>query len=177
MISFLAPESTMPLYHEMTEAQQHYVENLYYKCDTLTTELKKENISTLLFSSTMVQLMTGDITMSSIHSMEVEALASLLQKYGRQRFKDSEKLVMAIKKSIRDSYHIGLVAQDSIDNNLGMQMRFIRAFKQELKTINKAIKNIMETLPEATCLLSIPSIGPVDAAGILAEIGQINRSL
>lgn len=163
------------LVHQMTEAQQHYVENLYYKCNTLTTELKNENISTSIFSSTMVQLMTGDITMSSIHSMEVEELANLLQKYGRQRFKDPEKLATAIKKSIRDSYRLGRVAQDSIDINLGIQMRIIRAFEQEIKTIDKAIKDIMEALPEATCLMSIPGIGPVYAAGILAEIGQIDR--
>ena len=163
------------LIHQMTEAQQHYVENLYYKCNTLTTELKNENISTSIFSSTMVQLMTGDITMSSLHSMEVEELANLLQKYGRQRFKDPEKLAIAIKKSIRDSYRLGRVAQDSIDINLGIQMRVIRAFEQEIKTIDKAIKDIMEALPEATCLMSIPGIGPVYAAGILAEIGQIDR--
>ena len=163
------------LVHQMTEAQQHYVENLYYKCNTLTTELKNENISTSIFSSTMVQLMTGDITMSSIHSMETEELANLLQKYGRQRFKDPEKLAMVIKKSIRDSYRLGRVAQDSIDINLGIQMRIIRAFEQEIKTVDKAIKDIMETLPEATCLMSIPGIGPVYAAGILAEVGQIDR--
>lgn len=163
------------LIHQMTEAQQHYVENLYYKCNTLTTELKNENISTSIFSSTMVQLMTGDITMSSLHSMEVEELANLLQKYGRQRFKDPEKLAIAIKKSIRDSYRLGRVAQDSIDINLGIQMRVIRAFEQEIKTIDKAIKDIMQALPEATCLMSIPGIGPVYAAGILAEIGQIDR--
>lgn len=163
------------LIHQMTEVQQHYVENLYYKCNTLTTELKNENISTSIFSSTMVQLMTGDITMSSLHSMEVEELANLLQKYGRQRFKDPEKLAIAIKKSIRDSYRLGRVAQDSIDINLGIQMRVIRAFEQEIKTIDKAIKDIMEALPEATCLMSIPGIGPVYAAGILAEIGQIDR--
>ena len=163
------------LVHQMTEAQQHYVENLYYKCNTLTTELKNENINTSVFSSTMVQLMTGDITMSSIHSMETEELANLLQKYGRQRFKDPEKLAMVIKKSIRDSYRLGRVAQGSIDINLGIQMRIIRAFEQEIKTVDKAIKDIMETLPEATCLMSIPGIGPVYAAGILAEIGQIDR--
>ena len=145
------------LVHQMTEAQQHYVENLYYKCNTLTTELKNENINTSVFSSTMVQLMTGDITMSSIHSMETEELANLLQKYGRQRFKDPEKLAMVIKKSIRDSYRLGRVAQDSIDINLGIQMRIIRAFEQEIKTVDKAIKDIMETLPEATCLMSIPA--------------------
>jgi transposase len=163
------------LVHQMTEAQQHYVENLYYKCNTLTTELKNENINTSVFSSTMVQLMTGDITMSSIHSMETEELANLLQKYGRQRFKDPEKLAMVIKKSIRDSYRLGRVAQGSIDINLGIQMRIIRAFEQEIKTVDKAIKDIMETLPEATCLMSIPGIGPVYAAGILAEVGQIDR--
>ena len=163
------------LIHQLSEAQQHYVENLYYKCNTLTSDLHDESISTSIFSSTMIQLMTGDMTMADIRTFKTADLADLLQTFGRQRFKDPIKLAQVIKKSVSDSYRLGKVAQASIDINLGIQMRVIRSFGQEIKTIDKAIENIMETIDEAKSLLSIPGIGPVYAAGIIAEIGQIDR--
>jgi transposase len=163
------------LIRQMTEAQQHYVENLYYKCNTLSSDLKAENISTSVFSSTMIQLMNGDISMAEIRTMNSVELAALLQKFGRGRFKDPVKLAKVIKKSVSDSYRLGKLAQDSIDINLGVQMRVIRGFEQEIKIIDKAIENIMETIDSAKTLLSIPGIGPVYAAGIIAEVGQIDR--
>src|SRR5699024_8470548 len=54
-------------------------------------------------------------------------------------------------------------------------MRVIRAFEKEIKVLDQAIKEIMETMNESKILLSIPGIGPVFAAGIMAEIGSIDR--
>lgn len=163
------------LVRQMTEAQQHYVENLYYKCNTLTSDLKAENLSTSVFSSTMIQLMNGDLTMSDLRTMPTDDLASLLQKYGRQRFKDPIKLAKVIRKTVSDSYRLSKMTQTTIDINLGVQMRVVRGFEQEIKTLDKAIKDIMETIDSAKILLSIPGIGPVYAGGIIAEIGQIDR--
>jgi len=163
------------LINQKTEAHQHYLENMYYKCNTLTSDLKDADISTSLFSATMTELMNGSMTMSQLQSMKNSDLVELLQKLGRQRFKDPEKLAKVLKKSIRDSYRLGKVAQNSIDINLGVQMRVIRALEQEIKTLNQAITDIMETIDGTHILRSIPGIGPVYAAGILAEIGQIER--
>ena len=51
----------------------------------------------------------------------------------------------------------------------------INAFEQELKAINKAIDKTVKGLnPEEYLILnSIPGVGPVYAAGILAEIGSV----
>ena len=167
--------SRYQLVRQLTEAQQHYVENLYYKCNTLTTKLEEEEISTSVFSSTMIQLMGGDIDMADLRTMKTADLAAMLQTFGRGRFKDPIQLAKAIRKSINDSYRLGKVAQDSIDINLGVQMRVIRSFQTEINTVDRAIENIMETIDVAQSLLSIPGIGPVYAAGIIAEIGQIDR--
>src|SRR5699024_6141340 len=98
-----------------------------------------------------------------------------LQKLGRQRFKNPDKLAKVLKKSIRDSYRLGKVAQNSIDINLGVQMRVIRAFEKEIKVLDQAIKEIMETMNESKILLSIPGIGPVFAAGIMTVLVFIDR--
>lgn len=51
----------------------------------------------------------------------------------------------------------------------------IKTIKDQIKSLEKAREQILETLPESQSLLSIPGIGPVYAAGILAEVGQIGR--
>lgn len=164
------------LVRQLNEAQQHYIENLYYKCNTLATELKEDDeISTSVFSSTMIRLMDGEVTMSELRTMPTPDLAVLLQQHGRGRFKNPNRLAKIIRKSVSDSYRLGQVAQESIDINLGIQMRVIRSFEQEIKRLNKAIEDIMDTIELAQSLLSIPGIGPVYAAGIIAEIGQIER--
>ena len=43
----------------------------------------------------------------------------------------------------------------------------------QIKEFDKAIATQMELLPNV--LISIPGIGPVFSAGIMAEIGDINR--
>src|SRR5699024_3686509 len=162
-------------------------------------------------SSTMVELMNGDFSMAQLQAMKTAELVDYLQKLGRQRFKAPDKLAKVLKKSIRDSYRLGKVAQNSIDINLdvhmrviraieneiknsirdsyrlgkvaqnsndinlGVQMRVIRALEKENKGLGQAIKDIMETMSESKVLLSIPGIGPVFAAGIMAEIGSIDR--
>ena len=39
----------------------------------------------------------------------------------------------------------------------------------------QSIEKLVEALPEAQCLRSVPGIGPVYTSGILAEIGQTGR--
>ena len=48
----------------------------------------------------------------------------------------------------------------------------MKALESQTKEFDKAIKALMELLPNV--LISIPGIGPVYSAGIMAEIGDIN---
>jgi len=49
----------------------------------------------------------------------------------------------------------------------------IKTIKEQIKELDKAIEKLLEAIPESQCLMSIPGIGKVYCAGILAEIGQI----
>ena len=60
-----------------------------------------------------------------------------------------------------------------MDVILGTSIEVIRTFQKQVKEIDKAIKKIMAGLTQT--LESIPGIGSVFAAGIIAEIGQIER--
>ncbi|MGY0356428.1 IS110 family RNA-guided transposase (plasmid) [Enterococcus avium] len=161
------------LIKQLVRTKQHFIENIYYKCNTLSKELKAEGGSVL--SATLVTLMTEDYTMDQLAELSLEEFANLIQKLGKYRFKNPEGIAKAISKAIRSSYRLGKVHQDSVDIVLGVLAKEIRSLEKLIKDLDKAIDDLVVVLPEYQCLTSIPGIGPVYAAGILAEIGPINR--
>lgn len=162
--------SRYQLVEQTTECKQHFLENLYYKCNTLTRDAE-----TSIFGATMMDLLTESLSFGEIAEMEIEDLAAMLQQKGRGRFSEPEKLANSIKKAISDSYRLGKVLEGSVDVVLATYAMMIKTLKQQVKELDKAIKKLLEVIPESQCLLSIPGIGPVYTAGILAEIGQIER--
>lgn len=167
--------SRYQLVTQMVEAKQHFLENLTYKCNTLSKELANEDNKTSVFGATIMNLLTEDITLDEFSEMPLEAAAELLQKLGKGRFKNPEQLVKSIQKAVRSSYRLGKVTKNSIDLVLGIIANEIKFLKKQIKEIEKAIIALLETIPEAQCLLSVPGLGPVYTAGLIAEIGQIER--
>lgn len=162
--------SRYQLIGQLAEMKQHFLENLYYKCNTLTKE-----IDTSIFGATMMDLLTDSMTLEDIANMSLEDLAAVLQEKGRGRFSNPQKLAKSLSKAIRDSYRLGKIMQDSVDVVLASYAMMIKTIKKQIKELDKAIQQLFEILPESKSLLSIPGIGPVYAAGIIAEIGQIER--
>src|SRR5699024_1930627 len=154
----------------LTECKQHFIENLYYKCNTL-----KQTVDTSIFGSTMMALLTEGQSLDEVAEMPLEDLSDFLHTKGRGRFADSEKLAKSIQKAIRSSYRLGEVMADSVDQVLGTYAMLIKTYTKQIKTLEKSIQSVLETIPEARSLLSIPGISHVYTAGILAEIGQIER--
>lgn len=158
------------LIHQMTECKQHFLENLYYKCNTLT-----QDIPTSVFSASIMDILSDALSLDEISQMKLEALAERLNKAGKGRFSDPEKLAKAIQKAIRDSYRIGKVLQNSVDVVLASYARIIAGLKKQIQTLDKSIESLCAIIPEARSLMSVPGIGPVYTAGLIAEIGQIDR--
>ncbi|WP_066185550.1 IS110 family RNA-guided transposase [Gracilibacillus timonensis] len=155
---------------QLTESKQHFLENLYYKCNTLTTD-----IDTSVFGSTMMELLTDSFSLDDIAAMDLEELALFLQKRGKGRFKDPDQLAKDIQKATRDSYRLGKVMEESVDMVLATYARLIQTLKKQVKELEKGIQALFEMIPEAQCLTSIPGISDVYAAGITAELAQIDR--
>lgn len=82
-----------------------------------------------------------------------------------------DKLAKEIKATIRGSYRLSLVQQDSVNIVLRLLDREIRSLEKIIKETDQAIEDMVEILPEYQCLTSVPGIGKVFAAGI----GQLER--
>lgn len=140
---------------QLTEMKQHFLENLYYKCNTLTKEA-----DTSVFGSTMMDLLTDSMSLDEIAAMPLENLAAFLQEKGRGRFSDPDKLAKSISKAIKGSYRLGKMMQNSVDIVLASYAMMIRTLKKEIQALDKAIQNLITTIPESKSLLSIPGIVP-----------------
>ncbi len=79
------------------------------------------------------------------------------------------------QKAARDSYKLDKVLYKPLNSSISSSFNVIKAFKEEIKAIDKAIEKTIKGLntTEYHSLISIPGIGPVLASGILAEIGSM----
>lgn len=162
------------LVQELTRTKQHFIEALYYRVNKLIT-VDKDKINTPLFGATMMSIVTDSKTLDEIADMPTEDLISYLQVKGRGRFSDPDTLAKAIKKAVRGSYRLGKVMTDSIDAVFSVHYNMIQSFNESIKDLEKAIDRIVDALPESKILESIPGIGKTYTAGIIAEIGSIDR--
>lgn len=165
---------TRERYHlikQINDCKNHFLDNLYYKLNTIDAELP-----TSVFGSTMMTVLTDErYSLDQLAELPLKQLVSDLNDMGHGRFGDPEAVAKALKAAVRSSYRIGKTMLDSINMVLGMYANEIRMFSQEKKQLDQHIEQLIQAFPEAQCLRSVPGIGPVYTAGILAEIGQTER--
>ncbi|UQZ82357.1 Transposase IS116/IS110/IS902 family protein [Paenibacillus konkukensis] len=158
------------LIHNLTREKQYFLQNLFYKCNAFTTEVESS-----VFGHAILEMLSEKYSLDDIATMDVGDLADYLRDKGRNRFPDPENVARCIQKAARASYRLSKVVEDSIDLVLGTSIQAIRSIQAQLKDLDKAIEQILETIPGSLCLRSVPGIDRVYAAGILAEIGDIER--
>jgi transposase len=152
----------------MTKEKQHFLQHLSFKCNTFSQE-----VDSSVFGNAMMELFLEKFSLDEMAQLPLVELADFLQEHGKNRFPDPEGVAASIQRAVRSSYRLDKVVEDSLDVLLGTSIEVIRSFQRQVKEIDKTIKRIMMGLSQT--IGSVPGIGPVYAAGIIAEIGQINR--
>lgn len=164
--------SRYEIVQSLVRAKQHFIENLYYKLNKLVIS---DELNTSIFGSTMMQLLTEDLTTDDLLNISINDLTDYLAEHGRGRFADPEALAKTIQKAVWSSYRLDKVIANSVDAVLSVYAEEIKAFQKMIKDLDKSIEKVVKVTDDEQILRSIPGIGPVYAAGILAEIGQIDR--
>jgi len=113
------------------------------------------------------------LTPEEIANCPLEKLTALIIKQSKNRYEDSEKIAKKLKQVAKESYRIRASLANSLNLILVSSFRTIRAYQDSLKEIDKAIRDELNGFSQT--LTSVPGIGPVFAAGIIAEIGEVTR--
>ena len=125
------------------------------------------------FGATALAVATEFETPDVLAEMDIEQLTEFVAQKGKNRFSDPTAVAKAVQAAARGSYRLPQTVNDSVNQNLAISMSSIRALGAQIKALEKEIARQFENIQNT--LTSVPGIGLVYSAGIIAEIGDINR--
>ena len=153
---------------DLTREKQRFANYLFLKCSGLAQD--KNIINT---SATTLALMEHFETADELAYADLNELTALINKAGHGRFADPEATAKAVQAAAIGSYRLPKTVNDSVNQAMSVSITAMRALESQIKVLDKAIKQQFEIIHNT--LTSIPGIGNVYSAGIIAEIGDVNR--
>lgn len=153
----------------LTREKQRFMNVLFKKYSSLA----QEKVFSDTFSTTALAVYEEFDSADALAYMDLHELTAFLQKKGKNHFSNPEEVAKAIQKAARSSYRLPKTVNDSVNQVLSISISSIKALETQIKEFDKAIADQMELIPNT--LISVKGIGPVYSAGIIAEIGDINR--
>jgi transposase len=157
------------LMHQITREKNYFLSFLFLKF----SEYQNLDPFSNTFGAASQAVLTDYLTVDEIVAAPLEELASLLAKEGKNHFPSPETVAAAVKRAARDSYRPHPNLNEPLNLILGATLENIRTLSQQVKKVDQAIERELRKFPNT--LDSVPGLGPVFVAGILAEIQDIHR--
>jgi len=153
----------------IVKEKQRLINIIFKKYSSLT----QDKVFSDKFGNTAIAVYTEFDSVDTLVNMDLNELTEFIRKKGKNRFSDPDSVAKALQKAARSSYRLPKTVNDSVNQVLSISINSIRATEAQIKALEKAIAEQMDLIPNT--LQSIPGVGPVYAAGIIAEIGDVNR--
>ena len=151
----------------LTREKQRFANYLFLKCSGIAQDKDIQNTS-----ATTIALMERFETVDDLANADLDELTAFLDEKGRN-FADPAAKAKVIRTAARDSYRLPVTVNNSVNQAMAVSIASMRALEKQVKVLDKAIEQQFEIIPNT--LTSIPGIGKVYSAGIIAEIGDIHR--
>lgn len=129
-----------------------------------------ETLFSSVFIKTSRSLLKEAVTAQEIADFDLSELTALLKSNSRGRF-GLEK-ANHIQDLARQSVGVGFL-QDAVQIEMSCLLDQLDLLLDQIAHLDDSIAAIMDRIPQY--ITSIPGIGPVTGAAILAEIGDVNR--
>ncbi|MBC7320621.1 IS110 family transposase [bacterium] len=124
-------------------------------------------------SSVLVEQFTPD----QIANTPVSDLVRIISDSSKNHISEENVLrcIELVNDLSRKAYRLNPKMLDTVNVTLTMTLENIRYFESQIKKIDKVIEREFSAFPEKQFLSLIKGLGPVLAAGIVAEIGDISK--
>lgn len=153
----------------LTREKQRFMNYLFMKCSGLAQEKTFSNN----YSAAALAVFEEFDTPDDLENMDLDELTAFISEKGKNRSPHPEKIAKAVQSAARGSYRLPKTVNDSVNQVLSISISSMRAIQTQIKALDKEIERQFENIPNT--LTSVPGIGAVFSAGIIAEIGNINR--
>jgi transposase len=159
------------LTHELTMVKLYTLNGIYLKASEYT--LAGTAAFDKPFGPTSVKLLQEFATLDELAAMPLDELAAWVEKQGRGSFADVERTAQKLHTIAQNSYQLPSPLSESVDLSVRLNLQHIAQLERLRTQLDHAIGEQLAAHPNT--LTSIPGIGRVYAAGIVAEIGDITR--
>jgi transposase len=129
-----------------------------------------EKLFSDVFVSSSRALLQEAVSAQEFSDFDLQELTDLLSKTSRKRF-GAEK-AKQIKEQAQKSIGVGFLA-DAVHVEMRCLLAQINLLEEQREEVEKSVEGLVAELPQF--ITSIPGVGPVSGAAILAEIGDIAR--
>ena len=153
----------------LTREKQRFLNYLFMKYSSMT----QEKVFSRKYCTTAFAVYEEFESAEQLAEMDLHDLTEFIKEKGKNRFSDPDAVAKAIQKAARGSYRLPKTINDSVNQVLSISISSMRALEAQIKEFDRAIEEQIKLIPNT--LQSIPGIGPVYTAGIIAEVGDINR--
>lgn len=153
----------------LTREKQRFMNYLFMKCSGLA----QEKIFSNKYGAAPLAVFEEFETPDDIANMDVEELAAFIAEKGKNRSPRPLEIAKEVQAAARGSYRLPKMVNDSVNQVLSISISTMRAIGTQIKALDKEIERQFDNIPNT--LTSVPGIGKVFSAGIIAEIGDINR--
>lgn len=154
---------------ELVRVKSHALSLVYLQASEYTAHPAFSDV----FGKTSQAVLKEFPSLETVAAMPFDDLVEWLDVKGKRRFAQPADNARRLLQIANDSYQLPDEWLDSVNTALSLSLRHITVLQQLLQRLNAAIADQMDNYPNS--LTTIPGIGPVFAAGIIAEIGNLAR--
>jgi len=153
----------------LTREKQRFMNYLFMKCSGLA----QDKIFSDNYGAAALAVFEEFESPDDIINIDVEELAAFISLKGKNRSPRPDEIAKAVQAAAKGSYRLPKTVNDSVNQVLSISISSMRAMQSQIKALDKEIARQLDNIPNP--LISVHGIGKVFSAGIIAEIGDVNR--
>jgi transposase len=128
-----------------------------------------------LFGVASQAVLSEFASIEEVAALPFAELVEFIDKAGKRRFPEPEQNAKKLLQLAQDSYRLPEGLRAPVRQVLSFSLKHIQFLEQQQQRVERAIAERFQQIPDGALLLTIPGLGPIFSAGLLAEIGNVER--
>jgi transposase len=157
--------------HNLAREKAYALTIIYLKASEYTHPNKRPFKD--VFGATSRAILQEFASIEEIAAIDFDPLVELIDLKGKRRFVHPEDNARKLQQVLEDSYPLPQALHQPLNTILSLSCKHISFLQGHQKRLKSAIADHLVDIPHT--LDTIPGIGPVFSAGLIAEIGPLDR--
>jgi transposase len=159
------------LVHELVRVKSYCLSQVYLKATNYSDKDQKPFSN--VFGATSQAVLQEFATLDTIANMPFDELVEWIDVKGKRRFPNPQENARKLQKIAADSYQLPAEWSAVVHDIISLNLRHMSLLENLIQRVETAIAQQLHAIPNT--LDTIPGIGPVLSAGIIAEVGDLAR--